>query len=329
MPAIPLTLAVADYDHVRDLTTAVVRPGGIDLTCLVLDVEEIFFRFLTYREWDVSEMSMAKYASLVSRGDDSLTAIPVFPSRVFRHSSIYVRSDSPLVDPAQLKGKRVGIPEWAQTAAVYSRGALVHEYGVDLADVEWVQAGVNQPGRTEKVELSLPEGVHCSQAPDTSLNEMLLNGEIDAAMTAHPPHEFETGGTRVRRLLTDAPSVEREYYDRTGVFPIMHVIALRADVLDGRRWIAMELYKAFETAKERSLERTTNVTAPRFPIPWVAEHGRAARTTFGHDPWPYGIERNRVTLEAFLRFAAEQGVTQREVTVEEMFAAETHAAYRI
>lgn len=324
-----LTLAVSDYDQVRDLVSGVVRPQGIDLTCLVLPVEEIFYRFLHHREWHVSELSMAKYTAMVSQGDTSLRAIPVFPSRIFRHSSIYVRSDSPLTDLSELMGKRVGLPEWAQTAAVYSRALLTHQYGVNLADVEWVQAGVNEPGRAEKVDLSLPAGVAYRSEPNRSLNEMLLEGDLDAVMTAHAPHEFESGGTRVRRLLTDAPAVEREYYQQTGIFPIMHVIAIRDDVLDADPWVAMELYKAFEAAKQRSLQRATNITASRFPIPWVAEHGLAARELFGADPWPYGVDANRTTLEAFLSFAAEQGVTQREVDVEELFVAQTHSSYRI
>src|SRR5258708_6743255 len=182
-----LTIAISDYDHVRDFATGVVRADGIDARFLTLTIEEIFFRFTKFREWDVSEMSMGKYVALRSQDDASLTAIPVFPSRVFRHSSIYVRRDGAVRVPADLKGRRVGLPEWAQTAAVYSRGALMHQYGLTLQDIDWYQAGVNQPGRAEKVKLNLPAGTRLTARPDTTLDAMLLAGELDAVLTAHPP----------------------------------------------------------------------------------------------------------------------------------------------
>ena len=159
MSRVPLTLATGEYDHFADLKNGRVPVEGIDLTCLTLRVEEIFFRFIVYRDFDVSEVSLAKYAAMISQGDRSLTAIPVFPSRVPRHSSIYVRRDGPVKTPADLSGRRVGVPEWAQTAAVYSRGLLAHQYGLDLAAAEWIQAGVDQPGRVEKVKLKFPDGI--------------------------------------------------------------------------------------------------------------------------------------------------------------------------
>lgn len=329
MTDLRLTVALNDYDHVRDLRSGVVKPQGIELTCLDLPVEEIFFRFLHHREWEVSELSFGKYVSLLSQGDRSLTAIPVFPSRIFRHSSIYVAADSGLTDPVELTGKRVGIPEWAQTASIYSRGALAHQYGVDLSSIEWFQAGVNQPGRREKVDLALPAGVRYRAVSDRSLNEMLLAGDLDAVMTAHPPEEFESGRPGLRRLLAEPMQVELDYWQRTGIFPIMHVLAVRRDVFDRDPWIARELLKAFEIAKHRSVVRALDITAPRFPIPWVADHAARARELFGDDFWPYGVEPNRRTLEAFLGFAWEQGVLHRELTVDELFADETLDEFRI
>src|SRR5277367_5048918 len=196
-----LTIAISDYDHVRDFASGAVRAEGIEVTFLTLTIEEIFFRFTKFREWDVSEMSMGKYVSLLSQGDRSLSAIPVFPSRVFRHSSIYVRRDGPVRAPADLKGRKVGLPEWAQTAAVYSRGALMHQYGLRLQDIDWYQAGVNQPGRAEKVALNLPAGTRYTALPDKTLNDMLLAGELDAVLTAHPPDAFEHGDPRIVRLF--------------------------------------------------------------------------------------------------------------------------------
>ena len=219
MTRVPLTLAVSEYDHVTDLVTGRVPVEGVDLTCLTLQIEEIFFRAFVYRDFDASEVSMAKLCSTISQGDNSLAAIPVFPSRVPRHSSIYIRRDGPVKSPSDLKGRKVGLPEWAQTAAVYSRGLLVHHYGVPLTAIEWVQAGVDQPGRTEKVKLNLPAGVKLTPRPDTSLNEMLLSGEIDAVLTAHAPPAFASGHPNIGRMFEDFLDVEMNYVKETGIFP--------------------------------------------------------------------------------------------------------------
>jgi 4,5-dihydroxyphthalate decarboxylase len=313
-----VTIAISDYDHVRDFATGAVRADGIDARFLTLTIEEIFFRFTKFREWDASEMSMGKYVALRSQDDTSLTAIPVFPSRVFRHSSIYVRRDGPVRAPADLKGRRVGVPEWAQTAAVYSRGALTHQYGVALGDVEWIQAGVNEPGRAEKVKLNLPPGVRLTPRPDSSLNAMLLAGELDALLTAHPPDAFEQGDRRVVRLFADYRSVEQAYWRATGIFPIMHVVALKSEIVARHPWVAMNLFKAFEEAKRRSVARALEVTATRFPVPWIYDVAAKAAAEFG-ELFPYGIEPNRTTLEAFLDYAVEQGVCHRRLAVEALF----------
>ena len=329
MPLLPLTLAISEYDHVRDLVSGRVKPEGIELTALVLPIEEIFYRFTLYREWDVSEMAMGKYVSLRSQGDTSLTAIPVFPSRMFRHSSIYVRSDGPVKTPADLKGRRVGLPEWAQTAAIYSRGLLVHQYGLALADIAWVQAGLNEPGRTEKVALQLPAGVAVERPAEKTLNQMLLAGELDAVMTAHAPAAFEAGDPRVKRLFADYMPVELAYWRETGIFPIMHCIAIQTSVLEAHPWVAMNLLTAFETAKRRSVARALEGTASRFPIPWALERASLGAPLFGAEYWPYGIEPNRVTLEAFLRYAHEQGVCHRLMTPEELFPPQVASAFKV
>jgi 4,5-dihydroxyphthalate decarboxylase len=326
---VQLTLAISDYDHVRDLTTGKVRAEGVDLTALDLSIEEIFFRFTKFREWHVSELSFAKYAALVSQGDTSLTAIPVFPSRMFRHSSIYVRNDGPVKEPRDLAGKRIGVPEWAQTAAVYSRGFLVHQYGLKLQDIEWFQAGVNDPGRLEKVALKLPPGVRYTPCPDRSLDGMLYAGEVDAIMTAHPPRAFELGIPEIVRLFADHRKVEEAYWRETGIFPIMHVIAIRGDVMAKFPWVAGNLLKAFQEARRRSLARAVEITAPRFPIPWVCDLAAEAQKLFGNDLFPYGVEANRTTLEAFLRYAHEQGVCHRLLKPEELFAPSTLASFKV
>ena len=329
MAKIHLTLAIGAYDHVRDLLDGTVQVAGVDLTALRLPVEEMFYRFLMHGEFDVSEVSLAKIVALAAQDDGRFVPLPVFPSRVFRHSSIYIRTGGDIARPEELAGKRVGVPEWAQTAAIYTRGLLAHEYGVDLASIQWHQAGVNEPGRIEKVKLSLPSGVRLTVVSDRSLSEMLLAGDLDAVLSARPPAPILAGDPRVRRLFADPRAVELAYARKTGLFPIMHVVAMRREVYERNRWLAMNLFKAFDEAKARSLERAADMTASFFPLPWAPDELRLARELFGDDPWAYGIEPNRSTLETFLRYAFEQGVCCRPLSLETLFPPEVQATFRI
>ena len=329
MAKVPLTLAIGEYDHVRDMLDGTVPVAGVDLTVLRLPVEEMFYRFLLHGEFDVSEVSFAKIVALAAQDDRRFVPLPIFPSRVFRHSSIYVRSDGGITRPEQLAGKRVGVPEWAQTAAIYSRGLLAHEYGVDLASIHWHQAGVNEPGRREKVALELPPGFRLTVAADRSLSDMLLAGDLDAVLSARPPAPILAADPRVRRLFADYREVELAYARKTGIFPIMHVVALRREVHERDRWLAMNLFKAFDEARRRSLERAADMAVSFFPLPWIPDELKRARELFGADPWPYGIEANRTTLDAFLSYAFEQGVCRRQLTVETLFPPELQATFRI
>jgi 4,5-dihydroxyphthalate decarboxylase len=323
-----LTLAISEYDHVRDLATGRVVPEGISLNCLSLPIEEIFYRFIRYREWDVTELSFAKYLALRAGGDDSISALPVFPSRVARHSSVYVRRGG-ITEPSQLAGARIGLPEWAQTAAIYSRALLTHEWGIPLRDVEWFQAGVNDPGRAEKVQINLPEGVRLTPVPDRSLDEMLLAGDLDAVLSARPPRSFTAGNPEMVRLFPGFEAVERDYVQRTGIFPIMHVIALRSAVITEHPWAATNLLTAFEEAQQRSLDRLADVTASRIPLPWGPSRLSEATAMLGGDPWPYGVEANRTTLEAFIGYAAEQGVIAGKLEPEALFPPQVLSRYRV
>lgn len=326
---IHLTLAINDSDQVRDLVTGRVPTDGIDLTCLLYEVEEIFFRFTKFREWDISEMSLGKYCSLVADGDDSLVGLPVFPSRSFRHSGIFIRSDGPLDNPAALGQARIGIPEWTVTATVYQRALLQHEYGIDLTQVQWVQGGINEAGRIETLPINLPAGVKVHPERERSLNELLLRGELDAILVPHPPEGFTDGSGRIVQLFSESQSVEEDYYRRTGVFPIMHLIVLRADVYKRHPWAAGNLAKAFNIAKNRSLVRLRDSTAPHFPLPWGPDITRSAEGIFGPDLWPYGIEPNRATIDAFLRFAHEQGLTALRLSCEDLFPPPVRETYVI
>jgi 4,5-dihydroxyphthalate decarboxylase len=329
MANIPLSFAINPYEHVRDLLDGTVRAEGIDFTFLRLPTEEIFYRFVRYREWDVSEMAFGKLIVLASQEDRSIVAIPVFPSRSFRHSSIYVRSDAGITRPEHLAGKRIGVPTWSQSASMYSRGMLAHEYGVDLQSIHWHQGGVNQAGRAENVNLDLPRWLRLTRVPDRSLSEMLLAGDLDTILSARPPAPFASGDPRVRRLFEDYRAVELAYWEKTGIFPIMHVVAMRREVYERHRWVAMNLFTALETAKNRSLERLKSMTESSIPLPWVPEHTRLSRKMLGEDFWPYGIEPNRKTLEAFTQYAFEHGVTARKVAVEELFPPEVQTFTRV
>ena len=324
-----LTFACTDYDHVRDLIGGTVRADGVLLTGFTLPIEEITFRFIKNREWDVSELSMGKFIGYASLGNSPFVGIPVFPSRVFRHSAFYVRSDRGITTPKDLEGKRVGIPEWAQTAGIYARGFLSESAGVDLRKIHWVQAGLNQAGREEKVEFTLPAGIQYEQRRDRSLSEMLMSGELDAAISARVPDAFFNGGGKVARLYPDYRAEEMRYHQATGVFPIMHVITLRRAVYERYPWAAMNLLKAFGEAKRRSLARIADLTASGIPLPWAASLAEEARAQFGDDLFPYGVEANRKTLEAFCRFAHAQGVTAKRMTPDELFPLEVRASVRV
>ncbi len=332
MNPLPLTLALGPYDHTRDVTDGTVRAEGIQLRTLDLPIEEIFYRFTLYREWDISEMSMGKYIALRSQDDTSITALPVFISRAFRHSMFYVREGSAIKRPEDLAGKRIGIPEWAQTAGIYGRGYLSDYVGLKLKDITWVQAGVNEPGRKEKVKLKLPEGIQYINVPDNSLNTMLLNGELDAIMSARPPIGLGNG---IARLMPDAQAAEQQYFKDTNIFPIMHSLVLKTPVLDAHPWVGMNLYKAFLEAKNRSMERLSDVTASHAPMAWLTDTTTRLRSIFGDDFYPYGIgpERggriNHATLAAFLKFGFEQGVCYRHLDVEELFPKQVLASYKV
>jgi 4,5-dihydroxyphthalate decarboxylase len=335
MNPIPLSLCIGPYDHTRDLTEGQVSVPGVKLTTFSLPIEETFYRFLHHREWDVSELSFGKYVSLRAAGDTSLIALPVFPSRVFRLSSIYVRRDhqARFADLAQLKGARIGVPEWAQTAAVYTRGYLQHEARVPLESVQWTQAGVNEAGRKEKVALSLPEGLKLTARADASLNDLLIAGELDAIFSARPPKGLTApaggGEAPLVRLLPNSRAMEAAHFDKTGIFPIMHAIVVRQEVLDQNPWIAMNLMQAFEEAKANAIERVADITASHTPLPWVSDLMRESHARFGTDPFPYGVDANRATLTAFCKFAFEQGVAKRLMQPEELFAKTVLGRHRV
>ncbi|MSQ73006.1 MAG: 4,5-dihydroxyphthalate decarboxylase [Betaproteobacteria bacterium] len=332
MSDLRLTLAVGDYDQTRDLALGRVRPTGIDLTVLNFNVEEIFFRFYDRLEWEISEMSMGMYTSAFSRGDNRMIAIPVFPSRVFRHSAIYVRSDGSVKRPEDLAGKTIGMPQWSQTASIYVKGYISSTVGIPLSKIKWIQAGLNDAGRDEHAQLKLPAGVDLRSVPDRTLSDMLLSGEIDAISSARPPRPFIEGDKRMQRLFPDYRTAEEAFFRQTGIFPIMHTIVIRRDAYEANRWIARNLMLAFEEARDRSVARMLDLTASHVPVPWGMDFARQAGSELvfkDKSPWPYGIEANRTTIDAFLQYTFEQGTCHRLLRAEEIFAEEALAQMKV
>ncbi|MFM2129891.1 MAG: hypothetical protein RL477_1437 [Pseudomonadota bacterium] len=324
-----LNLATADYDHVRDIALGRVAVDGITLNHQIYPIEETFYRFTHYREWDVSEMSFAKFVSIMSGESPDIIGLPVFTSRMFRLASVYVNANGPVKTGADLAGKRIGVPEWAQTAAIYTRGWMTDELGIPLSGVTWVQAGLNEAGRREQVALELPKGIRLVAEQGRSLRDMLREGTVDAVFSARPPAGIEGAYAMIRPLFADARAVESDYFRRTGVFPIMHTVAIRRDVYERNPWIAQNLYKAFSAARQASLARIFDRQASRLFVPWIADYAEETRALLGKDFFPYGIEENRRTLEVYLKWCFEQGIARRRMLPEDLFAPETRSVFKV
>ena len=329
MSRLKLSLGCWNYDRTRALMDGSVVPDGIDLTYLDMPVEETFFRMLRHREFDVAEMSLSSYAVSLTR-DRPFVAIPVFPSRFFRHSCIYVNAEAGIAEPKDLIGKRVGNPEYQMTAPVWIRGILSDHYGVPVDAVTYVTGGEEQPGRSEKLKLDLPDTIRVERiGPDQTLAQMLRTGEIDALYTARMPSSYKSGDGGVVRLFEDYVPVERAYYRDTGLFPIMHTVAIRREVYEQNRWIAQSLFKAFCEAQRRTYEDLAETAALKAMLPWLNAHVEEAVREMGADFWPYGFRKNRETLSTFLRYHHEQGLSKRLLEPEELFAPETLESFVI
>jgi 4,5-dihydroxyphthalate decarboxylase len=330
MSKLRLTMACWNYDRTRALMEDRVPIDGMELTYLNLPVEETFFRMLRHREFDVAELSLSSYTLSLFREDCPFIAIPIFPSRYFRHSCIYVNSDSGIREPKDLIGKRVGNPEYQMTAPVWIRGILSDEYGVPVTSVSYLSGGEEQPGRTEKIPLSLPPEIRLEAIPpDKTLSRMLETGEIDALYTARAPSTFFNTSGKVRRLFEDYQAVEREYYRKTKIFPPMHIIAIRRDVYERNRWVAQSLMKAFITAQKEVYDELRETGALMHMLPWLTSHVEETENLMGRDFWPYGYEPNIHALSTFLRYHYEQGLSKRLLTPKEIFAPESLEAFKI
>lgn len=330
MGKVKLTLACAPYDRIMPLIIGQVPTDGIEIIYLPLEVEEIFWRQIRYAEFDVSEMSLSTYVLALSRGDNRFVAIPVFPSRMFRHSSIFVNIEKGIKKPQDLIGKKVGVPEYQLTAIVWIRGILKDFYGVRPQDVKWRAGGLETPGRKEKISIDLPPDIDYQSIPEgKTLSEMLANGELDAIISPREPSCFLKGDPRVKRLFEDYKKEEEEYFKRTRIFPIMHVMVIKRSIYDRYPWIAQSLYKALELSKKVCIENLRKLNACYATLPWLHAEMEATKRIMGHEYWPYGVRENEHVLSVFLRYSYEQGLAKRMMKVEELFAPETIESFKI
>jgi 4,5-dihydroxyphthalate decarboxylase len=325
-----LSFACWNYDRTRALLDGSVQPDGIDLNYLCLPVEETFFRMARHREFDVAEMSFSSYCVSLNRPEKPFVALPIYPSRFFRHSCIYVNANCAIREPKDLIGKRIASPEYQMTAPVWIRGILQDHYGVPVDAQPYLFGGEEEPGRIEKIKLDLPPNIKLQAiGPTQTLSQMLADGELDALYTARAPSSFTRGDGKVRRLFENYADIERAYWRDTGIFPIMHVIVMRRDVYEANRWIAQSLTKAFYAAQKKTYEDFAETAALKSMLPWLVAHVEEARREMGDDWWPYGLERNRKTLETFTRYHHEQGLSKRQLSLDELFAPESLEAFKI
>ena len=309
-----LTLACGDYDRTRAIRTNEIQPDGVALNVITLAPEEMFYRMARFREFDVSELSLSTYTVLRGRGEP-LVAIPVFPSFSFRHSSIFVGAHAGIKVPKDLAGKRVGVPKYHMTAAVWIRGMLEDEYGVAPRDMLWFEGG--EGSKVKEVDVTLPPDVRHQLVPDgRTLGDMVASGELDAYMGARRPAAF---GARVSRLFPDFRAAERAYYEKTGIFPIMHTLVVREELARAHPWLARSLYDAFVESKRLAYERLQFTAALTVSLPWLVAEAEETRALMGDDPFPYGIAKNRKTLETLAGYTYAQGLAPRRLKVEEMF----------
>lgn len=329
MSKLQLSVAMGDYDRNRALFDGRVQIDGCDPVYMLLSPEEMFFRAMRSRDFDITELSFSSYLVKHSRGECPYIAVPVFLSRAFRHTSIYVRKDR-IKKPEDLKGKRIGIPEYQLTAIVWARSILQDDYGIAPEDVIWVRGGIDTPGRPEKIKLDLPAGVRIEAAPEhQTISDLLDQGDLDAFIAPRPPSGAAASNPNVGWLFDDPTAVAKDYYRRSGIFPIMHVVGIRKALAEQHRWLPGAVFKAFSESKTKALELLADTSATKVTLPFVEEQLKAARETLGQDFWSYGVAPNRKTLEAFTRHHYAQGLSSRLVGVDELFDPSTYESYSI
>ncbi len=321
MVEVPITIACGNYDRTQAIKDGVVKVEGCAVTYLPLYPEEIFHRAFKFQEFDVSEISFSSFIRTVAAGTSAYVGIPAFVSRIFRHSGIYVRADAGIRSPQDLRGKRIGLPEYQITAVVWMRGMLQHEYGVHPSEIHWRSGGQEQPGRHERTPLKPIPGLDLRPIGlDQTLVEMLRRGELDALFTARAPSSFLAGEPHITRLFPDTRAAEMAYYQKTGLFPIMHLIGIRKTLVEQYPWLATSIYKAFLEAKAIAMTNLCDVNALLVSLPFLEAETRETMAAMGNDFWKYGVHENLREIEALTQYIHEQGLADRKVAVEELFA---------
>jgi len=330
MPDVPVTIACGNYDRTRPIKDGTVRVEGCAVTYLPLYPEEIFHRAFKFQEFDISELSFSSYIRTVAAGTAGYVGVPAFVSRIFRHSGIYIRNGADIEKPRDLRGKRVGVPEYQITAVVWMRGLMQHEYGVKPSEIHWRSGGQEEPGRHERTPLKPIAGVDIRpMADDQTLVGMLRAGELDALFTARAPSSFVAGEPHIARLFPDTRAAEQAYYRKTGLFPIMHLIGIRNTLVEKYPWLPTSVYKAFCAAKARAMADLRDVNALMVTLPWLEAETNATKAIMGEDFWKYGVAENLREIEALTQYAHEQGLADRKVKVEELFHPSTFEISRV
>jgi len=326
MAKLTLTLACTASDRTRPILDGRVEIAGVDIIALPGEPEDIFRRALRDQAFDLSELSMSSHITTTARGDSAYIGVPVFPSRAFRHSGVFVNSAAGISVPEDLKGRRIGLPEYQQTAALWMRGILAEHHGVAPTDVEWVVGSQEVAGGTERVPVTLPDHIRMRRiGPADTLNNLLASGELDALITPRPPSSF-LSGDGVVRLWPDYQSAEADFYRTTGFFPIMHCVALRRDLAEAHPWLALEVFRAFSKAKAIALDEVQRNNFLRVSLPWIAAHYEETASLMGTDPWPYGFQSNKAEIETMIRFAQADGLISEAFAPEALFHKSTLAS---
>jgi 4,5-dihydroxyphthalate decarboxylase len=330
MNKLRLSIAVGNYDRIRPLVDGDVQIEGVDPFFLLQDPEEIFFRAFRHADYDICELSLSSYSVKTAAGTSPYIAVPVFPSRAFRHTSIYIRTDRGIRSPADLKGKRIGVPEYQLTANVWVRLFLEQDYGVKPSDITWVRGGYEDAGRVEKITLNLPGDVRLETAPEgKTISGMLESGEIDAVIGPRAPSCFDRGAPNVGYLFDDPHAAAADWYKRTQLFPIMHTLGIKKSLVEEYPWLPGSVAKAFEKSKAMAMARLTDTSATKITLPFVEDHLRAARRLMGHDFWSYGFHENEQVLNSFLKQHHAEGLSSRLLDARDLFHPASLESFKI
>src|SRR5690242_14142656 len=328
MSKLNLSVAIGDYDRNRPLIDGAVQIDGVDPVFMKLYPEEIFFRAFRNEDFDICECSLSSFTVKTAAGNNPYVGVPAFVSRMFRHTSIFCRTDR-IKKPEDLKGKRVGVPEYQLTANVWARAILQDDYGVTPSDIHWIRGGIEDADRPEKITISLPKDVRLDHAPEgKSISRLLADGDIDGFIAPRPP-SLPKNTPNVGWLFPDPVATAKDYFKRTGIFPIMHLVGVRRTIAEQHPWLPGAVFKAFSEAKAKALNLLADPSAMKVTLPFVEERIAEARALLGEAFWPYGVAENRKTLDAFMRAHHAQGLSSRLVKPEELFHPGTLESFKI